>query len=85
MKSKIVSQYEKKRWYRGVKSFYVFVFATLLIGFNYISVFDGKFYLNDFLIGNIVIIFGMGAIEGLFWYVVNGKWGYPKDFKQEEN
>lgn len=84
MKNKIALEYEKKMWYRITKSFYIFMFVILLVGFNCISFFDGKFYFSDFLIGNVVIVLGMGILEGLFWYIVNGKWGYPKDYLPTE-
>jgi hypothetical protein len=60
------------------KSVYFFFFALTLILANYI-LFDIGPSLWDFVVTNAVIVFFFGTIEGLFWYVARGKWGYPKD------
>lgn len=80
MKSKIALEYEKKVWYRIVKSLYIFVFIIFMLFYNVI-VFDSfdEFGIEGLIVGNLAIIFGMGTIEGLFWYITIGKWGYPKD------
>jgi len=81
MKNKIVSEYEKKVWYRVAKSLYFFVFGLSLIILNFNVFFETPKdrMLQSFIIGNLIIIFTMGTIEGLFWYISCGKWGYPKD------
>jgi hypothetical protein len=84
MKSKIASKYEEKRWYRIVKTLYIILFVLLLVIANFIiwisaSNDSSGDYLLPFVITNAVVIFGMGTLEGLFWYIVRGKWGYPKD------
>ncbi len=79
MKNKIASKYEKKAWYRVVKSVYIIVFAVAILIGNLACLVDGASPLWVFIVTNLSIIFIMGAMEGLFWYIVNGKWGYPKD------
>lgn len=80
MKNKIASEYEKKVWYRIMKSIYIFLFIIFILFFNMVVIdsFD-EFGIGGLIIGNLVIIFGMGIVEGLFWYITTGKWGYPKD------
>lgn len=77
MKNKIALEYEGKRWYRVLKAFYIALFALTLLIAN-IIVFD-DFEVPYFLITNVIIIFVFGTIEGLFWYIARGKWGYPKE------
>lgn len=80
MKNKTVVEYENKRWYRILKVLYIFFFILILViynfGFEAIYFYDGAW---PFIIGNLIIIFAMGTIEGLFWYIARGEWGYPKD------
>ena len=78
MKNKIIADYESKRWYRVFKSVYIFFFAITLVLANYI-LFDIGLSFWNFVVTNAVIVFFFGTIEGLFWYVARGKWGYPKD------
>ncbi len=89
MKSKVASKYEDKRWYRVVKSIYVMVFVLLLAFANFVLYLSAsgsdENYFWPFVITNAVIIFGMGTAEGLFWYIVRGKWGYPKDESLDTN
>ena len=80
MKNATVSKYENKTWYRITKVIYIALFAIVLIVANLI-VFD-SFEFWTFIITNLVIIFLFGIIEGVFWYIVRGKWGYPKDEEQ---
>lgn len=86
MKNKIASKYEKKMWYRVMKSIYISLFVIFFSVYNLVIFSE---YSEDrtsmFIIGNLIIIFAMGTMEGLFWYIVNGKWGYPKDLKSEED
>lgn len=83
MKNKIVLEFESKRWYRVVKSLYIIVFILLMTVANLaiilFSLDDNTFYFWPFIITNAIIVFGMGIFEGLFWYIVRGKWGYPKN------
>jgi len=80
VKNKIICEYENKTWYRVVKTLYVVLFVLVLviynIGFQALEFNDGIF---PFIIGNLIIICAMGMLEGLFWYITRGKWGYPKD------
>jgi hypothetical protein len=85
MKNKIISTYEKKTWYRVVKSIYIIAFAVALLFGNLACLIDGGSPVWVFIVTNLSIVFVMGAIEGLFWYIVNGKWGYPKDSEQENS
>lgn len=77
MKNKVIAEYEDKRWYRVVKSLYVFFFGLFLLIANTALYYSFDF--GSFVITNVVIVFSMGAVEGLFWYIVRGKWGYPKN------
>ncbi|MCX6790161.1 MAG: hypothetical protein NTV60_01385 [Candidatus Kaiserbacteria bacterium] len=79
MKNVIVSEYESKRWYRLIKTFYIFFFVFALLWGNIACLVDGGSPPWVFVVTNLGIIFTMGTIEGLFWYIVRGKWGYPKD------
>ncbi len=79
MKNKIVSEYENKRWYRVVKSIYIFFFALALLLGNIACLVDGASPFWVFVVTNLAIIFIFGTIEGLFWYIARGKWGYPKN------
>lgn len=79
MKNVIVSEYENKRWYRIAKLIYIALFIIILVIANLI-VFDG-FEFWTFIITNLVIISFFGIIEGSFWYIARGKWGYPKDLE----
>lgn len=77
MKNKTVVEYESKRWYRVLKSLYIALFAITLLIANLILL--DSFEFLYFLITNVIIVFVFGTIEGLFWYIARGKWGYPKD------
>jgi hypothetical protein len=76
--NKTLLQYEKKRWYRIVKSMYLSLFVLIFAIYNLVIVSEVKegFFLW-FISGNAIIIFAMGISEGLFWYIATGKWGKP--------
>ncbi len=85
MKNKIISKYENMKWYRVVKSIYIIFFALAILWGNMACLVDGGSPAWVFIVTNLSIIFIMGGIEGLFWYIVNGKWGYPKDEESEQS
>lgn len=83
MKNIIVAKYEKEKWYRAIKSLYIFFFAATMLVANFIA-FATSAGFWSFVITNAVVIFSFGTVEGLFWYIVRGKWGYPKDDESTE-
>ena len=84
MKNKIVLDFESKKWYRVVKSIYIIFFVFAILWGNMACLVDGSSPVWVFIVTNLSIIFIMGGIEGLFWYIVNGKWGYPKEIEYDD-